>query len=340
MTFIVIFGVAMLIGVACICYCFRCRSGRVGARRSRAPKVSRHQTKSRHDAAAAMEAGLPPAPRPASFRLPLGDSFGRTPVGRALSKKLSQLSTSLGLEVPESSQSIRMQDSAAELVLDGRDPPPPTWPAGSRGASGFLARAISSMLPVDHKAAAKALEEEEDDDDQRMSLAVFDDRPLEGLPPVAADTEASQEWWFQLDKHDNILGPYTPSQMRQLYQDGKLGHSTPVRWLPVAYAKPHAAEQPVDGFSPLQELCSDEGPPFMDASHRSQRTSAVESAPPAPAKPNVVEANVRSRVERARRSLATIKPPAAAPESDTPPEPRVARGRSDETGRDENSMRI
>ena len=53
--------------------------------------------------------------------------------------------------------------------------------------------------------------------------------------------------------------------MRALYMKGRLGHTTMVRWLPVSYSRPEAAAQPVDGFSPLQELCSDEGPPFMDA---------------------------------------------------------------------------
>ena len=53
--------------------------------------------------------------------------------------------------------------------------------------------------------------------------------------------------------------------MRALYMKGRLGHTTMVRWLPVSYSRPEAAAQHVDGFSPLQELCSDEGPPFMDA---------------------------------------------------------------------------
>ena len=58
-----------------------------------------------------------------------------------------------------------MQDSAAELVLDGNGaPPPPKVP--SRGPSDLLRRALSSMLPVDHKAAAAALEEDEDEEDR------------------------------------------------------------------------------------------------------------------------------------------------------------------------------
>jgi len=121
------------------------------------------------------------------------------------------------------------------------------------------------MLPVDHKAAARALEEEEDDEDQRGGM-IFDDRRLEGLPPAAEDpSDDTQEWWFHLDEHDNILGPLSPSEMRRLYMDGRIGHSTMVRWLPVSFGKPEAAEQPVEGFSPMQELCTDLGPPFMDA---------------------------------------------------------------------------
>eukprot|EP00966_Prymnesium_polylepis_P074065 1718676-Prymnesium_polylepis.1 len=60
----------------------------------------------------------------------------------------------------------------------------------------------------------------------------------------AEEMEASQEWWFHLDKHDNIIGPLSPSEMRRLYMDGRLGHSTMVRWLPVAYSRPEAAAQP------------------------------------------------------------------------------------------------
>ena len=79
-----------------------------------------------------------------------------------------------------------MQDSAAELVLDGRVVPPPPR-SGSRGPSGILARALSSMLPVDHKAAARALEEDEDEEDQRVSPT----RPLNRLEPMAHRSHSS-----------------------------------------------------------------------------------------------------------------------------------------------------
>lgn len=107
------------------------------------------------------------------------------------------------------------------------------------------------------------------------------------------DTE-SQEWWFHLDKHDNILGPFTPWEMRRLYVSGLIGHTTMVRWLPVAYEKPQAYDQPVDGFSPLQEMCSDHGPPFIDA---------IADAPTTPS-----EEMVQSRVSRARLSIGKKSP--------------------------------
>ena len=53
--------------------------------------------------------------------------------------------------------------------------------------------------------------------------------------------------------------------MKELYEEGKIDERTKVRWLPVAYARPNAADQPAAAFSPLQELCDNYGPPFMDA---------------------------------------------------------------------------
>ena len=96
---------------------------------------------------------------------------------------------------------------------------------------------------------------------------------------ASGDESEGKEYYFFLEKGaarkksavdghvavDSVHGPFSPYEMKELYEEGKIDERTKVRWLPVAYARPNAADQPAAAFSPLQELCDNYGPPFMDA---------------------------------------------------------------------------
>ncbi len=152
------------------------------------------------------------------------------------------------------------------------------------------------------------------------------------------DDADTSEWWFYV-AGGAMKGPFTPYQMRGFYDVGAVTERTLVRWLPVCYAKPPLEAQDADETSPLEMLCGDGTPPFYAAVKGPYDTVSPPKAPPPAKVPGLVKpaaatggasaaTHVRSRVERARRSIETIRggplaaPPAApAPLATTVPRP-------------------
>jgi len=136
--------------------------------------------------------------------------------------------------------------------------------------------------------------------------------------------------------------------MKGFYESGIVTERTRVRWLPVSYGVPKLEEQSADETSVLEMLCGDGTPPFYDATKGKYDTERKSVAParatigrpvpllgsgdthknlraPPPPSPGTRDDRVRSRVQRARRSIETIRggpvafvPPAAA----SPPAPQ------------------
>lgn len=76
----------------------------------------------------------------------------------------------------------------------------------------------------------------------------------------------SLSWWFVRDADGSkVSGPHTDDEMRKRYAKGSVSHATHVRSIPCTEGPPPQPQvQQHEAFAPLQELCTANGPPFMD----------------------------------------------------------------------------
>jgi len=206
------------------------------------------------------------------------------------------------------------------------------------------ARASACKPPAWAGSAAAALE----DDGFQDSDAEADAHGAGGGAADEGDEGDTSEWWFYVAFGGEVKGPFTPFQMKGFYESGIVTERTRVRWLPVSYGVPKLEEQSADETSVLEMLCGDGTPPFYDATKGKYDTERKSVAParatigrpvpllgsgdthknlraPPPPSPGTRDDRVRSRVQRARRSIETIRggpvafvPPAAA----SPPAPQ------------------
>ena len=111
-------------------------------------------------------------------------------------------------------------------------------------------------------AAEKRASEEAADEERRAA----DEERGAAEAAEAAEAEHAGEWWFVQDEEGVVHGPFSNGAMKKKYQKGVVHETTRVRFLPVEPDghPPTAAEQKEEPFAPLQELCTNEGPPFME----------------------------------------------------------------------------
>ncbi len=97
---------------------------------------------------------------------------------------------------------------------------------------------------------------------------------------VAEEEDGEKEFWFYVDYHNKLLGPLSPNEMRKLYLNGVIGHSTRVSWHPVVDEVPLLEDQDLEDTAELREICGYDMPPFMDA--KAETSPKLLSSPPKP----------------------------------------------------------
>ena len=105
----------------------------------------------------------------------------------------------------------------------------------------MMAMAAQATAKVAAEATRQKSEEEEEMEAEEAAFAAAEARAHEDSEDE--DAEAS-EFWFYRQSSGKVRGPFAPHEMRHLYEDGTVDERTKVRWLPVAYERPAAADQP------------------------------------------------------------------------------------------------
>ena len=173
---------------------------------------------------------------------------------------------------------IMQPSSSSGGVLGGdinieMEPPPRPKAAAKRGSPGAVPVRPVEYICEEYEEEVSVEEEEEEEEEEEAAVEAGGERGSQG-------DDATCEWWFYVDASGKINGPLAPSSMKTLYMQGRIGHTTKVRWLPISYSTPLLEEQEVSACSPLVELLDHAGvPPFMiGADDSSARMSARMSA--------------------------------------------------------------
>ena len=139
-----------------------------------------------------------------------------------------------------------------------QQPPPPPPPPLPQHAT----RAPPTIPEADEE-EEESSEEEEDYEEE-----------------AAPEEDGEKEFWFYVDYHNKLIGPLSPNEMRKLYLNGVIGHSTRVSWHPVVDEVPLLEDQDLEDTAELREICGYDMPPFMDA--KAETSPKLLSSPPKP----------------------------------------------------------
>ena len=123
-----------------------------------------------------------------------------------------------------------------------KSPKSPVTPGTSKAAAETAAAAVVKAL------SESKIEEDEEEKEEE----------------AAGGGGGDSEWWFTKSVEGHVDGPFTNKEMRTKYQKGKVHESSLVRFLPCEDTRPTIDSQADADFAALEEMCSINGPPFMD----------------------------------------------------------------------------
>ena len=174
-----------------------------------------------------------------------------------------------GQSPDDSSPSAASAEAPAPLPLQSAPASAVPRPAGESArraaleaaAKGGSARAIAQLQQLEQQSPEQPEQSSQQQQQQQNS-----DRA--GTVASPAVPQAGEECWFlRAGEGAAPSGPFTSREMKRRYLKGLVSHESLVRFLPgdaEAADVLTAAAQEDKAFAPLKELCTREGPPFME----------------------------------------------------------------------------